>query len=188
MLQKPGSAPLRAPRMRPGAASTSSSCSPVILIAGILARTTATRQTCSAASTRAGVSDPPAYLVLLPRASLPIGGAPQIAEGEVRSRSISPSCRTCGARPERELRSRSPLLVTGHRGTVLTSVCPSSCSGSSDAAWVVAAVMLLVPPLLRCLCLATGWRSPGTSHPAGSTRRSGECSPPCWSGTTGPPR
>jgi peptidoglycan/LPS O-acetylase OafA/YrhL len=103
----------------------------------------------------------PAYLVLLLVASLPIGGAPQIAEGEVPltvylaflqnlwSAAGAPVAFALGPcwslAIEEQFYLGLPVLLL----------------------WVFrrrfgsfAAMMLLVPPLLRCLCLSTGWRSP----------------------------
>ena len=103
----------------------------------------------------------PAYLVLLLVASLPIGGAPQIAEGEVPLAVylafLQNLWSAAGARVAFALAPCWSLAIEEqfYLGLPLLLL------------WVFrrrfgsfAAVMLLVPPLLRCLCLATGWRSP----------------------------
>jgi len=103
----------------------------------------------------------PAYLVLLLVASLPIGGAPQIAEGEVPLAVylafLQNLWSAAGARVAFALGPCWSLAIEQQFYLGLPVL----------LLWVFrrrfgsfAAVMLLVPPLLRCLCLATGWRSP----------------------------
>lgn len=103
----------------------------------------------------------PAYLVLLLVASLPIGGAPQIAEGEVPLAVylafLQNLWSAAGARVAFALAPCWSLAIEEQFYLGLPVL----------LLWVFrrrfgsfAAVMLLVPPLLRCLCLATGWRSP----------------------------
>jgi peptidoglycan/LPS O-acetylase OafA/YrhL len=103
----------------------------------------------------------PAYLLLLLVASLPIGGAPQIAEGElplaVYLAFLQNLWSAAGARVAFALGPCWSLAIEEQFYLGLPVL----------LLWVFrrhfgsfAAAMLLVPPLLRCLCLATGWQSP----------------------------
>jgi len=103
----------------------------------------------------------PAYLLLLLVASLPLGGAPQIAEGEVPLTVylafLQNLWSAAGARVAFALGPCWSLAIEEQFYLGLPVL----------LLWVFrrrfgsfATVMLLVPPLLRCLCLATGWRSP----------------------------
>jgi peptidoglycan/LPS O-acetylase OafA/YrhL len=102
----------------------------------------------------------PAYLLLLVAVSLPLGGKPQIAQGQVplgvyllflqnlwsaAGASVAFALGPCWSLAiEEQFYLGLPLLLLWvFRGRF----------GS------FAILMLLVPPLLRCICLASGWRS-----------------------------
>jgi len=103
----------------------------------------------------------PAYLVLLFLASLPIGGASQVAQGEIPLAAyllfLQNLWSSAGARVAFALGPCWSLAIEEQFYLGLPVLLLWVFRGRFGS---FAAVMLLAPPLLRCLCLASGWRSP----------------------------